>query len=721
MKYPFVLFFRTEEYKQIDTFLLQNSNAFDCSIFITSDPNHIHQLHFSNVHLLLTYGDKSHTFVPQLPRTIATRYMQLDNNAPVLQNIATFNHFINSYFVSFCSLERQSIRPTFSLFTTTFNSYDKILRARNSILQQTLIDWEWVIVDDSPDDKHFQFLKDNLASEPRIRLFRKAANNGSIGYVKNEAVSLCRGKYLLEMDHDDEILPYVLQDAANYFDTHPDTGFIYFDFACMYEDGSNHWYGDFICKGYGGYYSQYIQHVDKPKWLLVYMTPNINNITMSHLVCCPNHPRIWRKDTLLALGNYCEFLHICDDYELLLRTSVSTQMAKIHKLGYIQYMNNSNNNFSLIRNAEINRLGPKYLYPIYYDVFQIHDYMKSKGAYEDEQCIEQHSKLWERNPDTYSHVYCNAVVNPNYDKQYCIIGLDSLLKNLHRIQELAQNDRNDFLLLDNKCTLPYLQERLERFRLTKVKCYTLIDTPEPQLIRYFQLLYLSCNSYEIINDNVSKPPYNTTLTTRFQVINKLTNPTMRYLEIGVEYGETFESVHFMNKTGVDPDPKILKKNILVLTSDDFFDINRYKYDVIFVDGMHQSEYVLRDVNNSINVLTNNCCNKYLFLDDILPLNYNEQLKVPIQHYYEKGILKYGENWTGDVWKVVYHLLKCYRNKIANFAYYYNINFRGIGVFQFTEPFEIKADEIVAINEYNYFTDFSMYVQLLNAVSAETIC
>ena len=177
----------------------------------------------------------------------------------------------------------------------------------------------------------------------------------------------------------------------------------------------------------------------------------------------------------------------------------------------------------------------------------------------------------------------------------------------------------------------------------------------------------------------------------------------------------------MNKTGVDPDPKILKKNILVLTSDDFFDINRYKYDVIFVDGMHQSEYVLRDVNNSINVLTNNCCNKYLFLDDILPLNYNEQLKVPIQHYYEKGILKYGENWTGDVWKIVYHLLKCYRNKIANFAYYYNINFRGIGVFQFTEPFEIKADEIVAINEYNYFTDFSMYVQLLNAVSAETIC
>ena len=32
------------------------------------------------------------------------------------------------------------------------------------------------------------------------------------------------------------------------------------------------------------------------------MTPNVNNITLSNIVCLPNHPRIWRTETLLKLG-----------------------------------------------------------------------------------------------------------------------------------------------------------------------------------------------------------------------------------------------------------------------------------------------------------------------------------------------------------------------------------------------------------------------------------
>ena len=78
------------------------------------------------------------------------------------------------------------------------------------------------------------------------------------------------------------------------------------------------------------------------------------------------------------------------------------------------------------------------------------------------------------------------------------------------------------------------------------------------------------------------------------------------------------------------------------------------FDVVFIDGMHHCENVLRDFNNSLNKLTKN---GFIFIDDILPFNYNEQLKIPVKHYYENGVLKYGEEWTGDVWKFVYHLLK----------------------------------------------------------------
>jgi hypothetical protein len=240
---------------------------------------------------------------------------------------------------------------------------------------------------------------------------------------------------------------------------------------------------------------------------------------------------------------------------------------------------------------------------------------------------------------------------------------------------------------------------------------------------------LSVPDYEIININIQKPIYNTKAYNRSQIINQLTNSNDRYLEIGVEYGECFNEVHFTDKIGVDPDPKFIPTSgrLFKLTSDDYF--KQYNigdtssidsddvietspiFNVIFIDGMHQTEYVLKDINNSLNILSKK---GLIFIDDILPLNYNEQLKIPIKHYYENGILKYGENWTGDVWKVIYHILKNYKEHIEVFKYFYNINFRGIGMFQFKDNFQINENDIDIINNYTYFNDYSDYITLLQS-------
>jgi hypothetical protein len=416
------------------------------------------------------------------------------------------------------------------------------------------------------------------------------------------------------------------------------------------------------------------------------------------------------------MGSYCEYLPICDDYEIILRTSITTNIAKIHKLGYIQYMNNSNNNFSLIRNGEINRIGPNYISPIYFNILTINDKMREKDAYEDTNYISNHSKIWERDPSTYQHKYCNIIINNDYDKQFCIIGFDSLLANIDRIMELYDNPRNDFIILENKCTLEYLQERIERYNFQRMKCYTLIDTPNDKLINYFKLLYLSVSDYEIININIQRPIYNTSLFKRSQIINQLTNIDNKYLEIGVEYGECFNEVHFKYKVGVDPDPKFVPINgeLIKLTSDEYFlkynETNNFElFDAIFIDGMHQVEYFIKDISNASTVLSSN---GVIFVDDILPLNYNEQLKIPIRHYYENGILKYGENWTGDVWKVIYHILKNHKEYIEIFKYYYNINFRGIGMFKLKQGFKIEYPDVDIINNYSYFQDFTDYLNLL---------
>jgi len=720
-KYPYIIFYRHDEYSEIDNYFIKQNDKLECTIFFTNDEKDILKLFDFNYHLLITCGNDEKEYINKVNSVIADRFrdrwIHFSKDRLLSLLIDEFNRAVNYCFVHNCGINREKMRPIFSIFTPAYNSYHKIERAYNSLKNQTLRDWEFVVIDDSPDDNHFNFLRKLMGSDPKVRLFRKSENNGSIGNLKNEAVSLCRGKYVLEFDHDDEILPNVLKDAAECFDSNPDVGFIYMDCSIIYENGMNFYYGNFICKGYGSYYcTKY-----NDKWMHVYNTPNINNITLSHLVCCPNHPRIWRRSALLEAGNYCEMLPVCDDYEIILRTAIKTNIAKIHKQGYIQYMNSDSSNFSLIRNREINKIGPHFISPIYYGTYKIQDVMKIKDGYEDEKYMDNHSKIWERE-DTYVHKYCNKIINNDYDKQYYIIGIDSLVLNIEKVREEYNNPRNDFYLIDNKCDLSMMQYLLDIYGLSKFKCYTLIDNDASTLKKYVLLTYKFCDNYEIIDNYIDRVKYNTNYNERHYIINSVSSPSDVYLEIGVESGFTFNNVHFKNKKGVDPCPSFKSEDVILKTSDDFFeellknmenceDKKSGVFDIVFIDGMHQVEYAIKDVNNSIKCLTKN---GKIIIDDIIPLHFDEQHKLPINYKIEDNIVKYTSmSWTGDIWKLIYHILQYYKDNI-NFSYYYHINYRGVAVMEIKEKFEIEYSEVNNINDYDYEKDFTKYMDILKS-------
>jgi len=102
----------------------------------------------------------------------------------------------------------------------------------------------------------------------------------------------------------------------------------------------------------------------------------------------------------------------------------------------------------------------------------------------------------------------------------------------------------------------------------------------------------------------------------------------------------------------------------------------------------------------------------IFIDDILPINHNEQLKVPNFNYNENNILKYGEPWTGDVWKVVYWILLNYTDNFK-LKYFNHANYRGVGVFYGIKKFNIDLNDVEKINNINYFKDFNNYTNLLH--------
>lgn len=123
---------------------------------------------------------------------------------------------------------------------------------------------------------------------------------------------------------------------------------------------------------------------------------------------------------------------------------------------------------------------------------------------------------------------------------------------------------------------------------------------------------------------------------RLDIINILAkkNEAQSYLELGVFRGEVFDHVKVSNKVGVDPDRK--SKATLFLTSDDFFAYNGQKFDIIFIDGLHYSEQVEKDIDNSLNILKPN---GFIICHDMLPYSENMQ-KIP----------RITKAWTGDCWK-----------------------------------------------------------------------
>ena len=493
MKYPQILFYRYSKYSDVDSQIKDAEKQLDCTIEITDNPEDINKLFDPNYPILVTYGPNESEYYDVIYKTI-TQNMRKRWVHYKEFNPAEFSRGVNYCYIHNSIGPRENIRPIFSIFTTCYNSYDKINRAFNSIQNQTMTDWEWVILDDSPDDAHFIFLRDKFKDNKKIRLYKRAENSGNIGNVKNEAISLCRGKYILEMDHDDEILLHTLKDATTVFDKDPEVGFVYMDFINIYENGNNFSYGDFISYGYGGYYYEYYEG----HWRPVYISPQINNITMTFLVAMPNHPRIWRTSVLKeTLGSYSEFLPICDDQEILLRTCLHTKMVKIPKLSYVQYMNDNNNNFSLIRNSEINRLGPKFIFPQFYNMYELNDFFKANNAFDDEKYRAKPEKLWKRPPD-FQPNYMSQLIQLDYEKQYCIIGTDLLKTNPMKLYKLYINKRHDFIILDNEIELSELFKILVECGFERMKCHSMKDCTKDELELFFHRMYRSCTDYEIL-------------------------------------------------------------------------------------------------------------------------------------------------------------------------------------------------------------------------------
>ena len=122
------------------------------------------------------------------------------------------------------SMVQPELRPPLvTVAMPVLNVERTVLEAIESILYQTLTDWELLVIDDGSTDRTGEVL--GRIRDPRVRVVTHQQNVG-VGQRLNEAVALARGKYFARLDGDDIAYPDRLETQLEYLRTHPEVDLV---------------------------------------------------------------------------------------------------------------------------------------------------------------------------------------------------------------------------------------------------------------------------------------------------------------------------------------------------------------------------------------------------------------------------------------------------------------------------------------------------------------
>jgi len=116
--------------------------------------------------------------------------------------------------------------PLVSIAIPVYNRENLIRRAIDSVLDQTMDDFELIISDNYSTDKTWDIVNDYVRHDSRIHAFRTAENIGPVRNWKN-ALSKARGEYFKFIWSDDWIAPNFIEATLNHLIHREDIAFAF--------------------------------------------------------------------------------------------------------------------------------------------------------------------------------------------------------------------------------------------------------------------------------------------------------------------------------------------------------------------------------------------------------------------------------------------------------------------------------------------------------------
>jgi glycosyltransferase involved in cell wall biosynthesis len=182
--------------------------------------------------------------------------------------------------------------PRVSVIIPTYNRADSVMRAVDSVLQQTYRDFELIVVDDGSTDDTAKRLEDDPD-----RLTLTVQEHAGVSAARNNGLRLAEGQLIAFLDSDDYWLPEKLAVQVCFFDEHPET------MICQTEE-------------------TWVRRGRRVNPMHKHLKPSGDVFWRSLDLCLISPSAVMlRKELLNQVGMFDETLPACEDYDLWLRIS----------------------------------------------------------------------------------------------------------------------------------------------------------------------------------------------------------------------------------------------------------------------------------------------------------------------------------------------------------------------------------------------------------------
>lgn len=190
--------------------------------------------------------------------------------------------------------------PKISLLCAAYNMEKYIRQTIDSVLDQSLPDFEFLIYDDNSTDNTLNIIRSY--NDSRIRVFHDGENKGLVARIYM-LFEKSRGEYIGGLDADDYLEKRALELTSSVLDQFPDYGVVYSD---CYEVTAS---GDII-----GLYGLSKIPYSKERLLATMIPFNF---------------RLHRRELLDRINPLSSNVRLCFDYEMCLRLSEITQFKHL--------------------------------------------------------------------------------------------------------------------------------------------------------------------------------------------------------------------------------------------------------------------------------------------------------------------------------------------------------------------------------------------------------